>query len=158
MLLPEFLARGSVWVAMAGWTVGCIADRRSAVAARFAFLLAWVAFAVHIVLTFDVFYNWSWAKGWDETARITAEVTGLASGIGLIVNFLFFAVLSIDLWFRWRGRRWIHSLALLILIAFMILNGAVIFADGPVRWFGCILLIALLIGAIRRSPSVGKLG
>ncbi len=104
------------------------------------------AFAVHVWMAFEGFYGWNFSVALDETARLTEAVTGWRSSVGLWVNFAFFAVLTADLAMRVLKKGGVgktQNRILEILVIFMMINGAVIFAFGPVRWFGSGLLLGL---------------
>ena len=109
-------------------------------------LLGLSAFAVHVWTAFDGFYSWDFSVALDETVRLTEAVTGWRSSVGLWVNFAFLAVLTADLGLRILKKGGVcktQNRILEILVIFMIINGAVIFAIGPVRWFGSGLLLGL---------------
>jgi len=138
--MDEWLTRATIWLAMAAWTAAILLARRPN-PARIVWTAALVAYLLHIVLAYAAFYEWSHRIAWEQTALDTARVTGWRSGIGLIVNYAFAAALAVDLARQWRGHRassWIVGL-----VVFMIVNGAVVFGEGPVRWFGIALLCAM---------------
>lgn len=136
----------SVWIAIAAWGVALCFRLRSAWTVGFA------AYLVHVVSAYAFAYGWSHRIAWEATALDTEEKTGIDSGFGLLVNFAFLAVLAVDLGFQWKtGRRraaiWIDGFTV-----FMILNGAVIFGEGAVRWFGgAVLALALVMRLWRRG-------
>lgn len=136
----------SVWIAIAAWGTALCFRLRSA------WTVGFVAYLVHVVCAYAFSYDWSHRIAWDSAARDTAAVVGWETGIGLLVNFAFLAVLAVDLGFQWKtGRRraaiWIDGFTV-----FMILNGAVIFGEGAVRWFGgAVLALALVMRLWRRG-------
>src|SRR5262249_61332389 len=92
------------------------------------------------------------------TARRTAEGVGLAWGGGLYLNYLFTAAWAADTAWWWRGLqryearpRWVGRV-LHSFMAFMVFNGAVVFATGLVRWVGLGGFLA------RRGPWGGRGG
>lgn len=117
--------------ARALWAAGC------------AFYLAHVAAAFHFS------YQWSHAIAVRETARQTNDLFGLDWGGGVYFNYAFTAIWTADA-LQWllapRAResrpRWVgyvvHGF-----IAWMFLNGAIVFPSGPVRWFSLLAAAAL---------------
>jgi hypothetical protein len=67
----------------------------------------------------------------------------------LLVNYAFAVWLAIELVFQFRNGKPV-SLALEGFIFFMIVNGAIIFGEGPVRWFGLVLSARILVAWIQR--------
>jgi hypothetical protein len=69
------------------------------------------------------------------------------------VNYAFGALLAVDLFSQWKNgaRKWARWVDGLIL--FMIVNGAVVFGDGPVRWLGALLALAIGITFFYRSRA-----
>jgi len=138
--MDQWLTRATIWLAMTAWAAAILLARQPR-RARAAWTGALVAYLLHIVLAYAAFYEWSHRIAWEQTALDTARVTGWHSGIGLVVNYAFAAALAVDLARQWRGHPaspWIVGL-----VVFMILNGAVVFGEGPVRWYGIALLYAL---------------
>jgi len=106
------------------WTIGC------------ASLLA------HVACAFHFYHNWSQAAAYRETARQTAEVTGLDWGGGLFINYALIAGWVIDVAWRLRGLdvycnrpRWL-AVAWQGFLIFIIFNATVVFKTGPLRWIG----------------------
>lgn len=147
----ELVTRAAIWFAMVAWTAGIVA--RDKPVAKWFWAVGFDLYLLHIILAYGVFYQWSNQVAWDETARQTAEVVGVETGVGLIANFAFAVVLLIDSVQQWRGkpccRAFVDGLVL-----FMIVNGAIVFGHGPVRWFGCLLLALIVIGWVtKKNPS-----
>lgn len=121
-----------------------------------AWLLGAAAFAVHAMCAFHFFYGWSHSFAIAETARQTKELTGFDSGSGLYLNYLFGILWLADAvwWLRVGDRylsrpRWL-TLSLHGFFWFMIVNGAIVFGSGAVRYYG-VSLMGLMLVAIRRS-------
>ena len=141
----EWLTRGTVWLALSLYVAGQILPHRSA--ARWFNTLGCVAFLAHVACAFQFYHGWSHSVAYADTARQTKELTGWNSGAGLYINYLFALVWMGDViwswasydarppWITWsvRGFFW-----------FMIFNGAVVFARGPIRGFGLLLCLALV--------------
>jgi pyridoxal biosynthesis lyase PdxS len=104
---------------------------------------------------FHFYYDWSHAVGMAETARQTAEQTGIRSGSGLVVNYLFTVIWVADAVYWWRVglERYrvrpasvhgvLHAFFLL-----MVVNGTVVFGRGPVRWFGAGIVVTIAVAAL----------
>lgn len=150
--LAEALVYGSVWVALAGYPAAGIGrgTEQPSVGhgARWIWTLGCLAFWLHSVSAFGVVYGWSHGVAVEATARQTLEATGFDSGFGIYLNYLFAFLWLVDAvwWWVWprsyRGRSLRSFLLLHGFFLFMILNGAVLFVDGPRRWLG-----ALIVGA-----------
>ncbi|MDF1862847.1 MAG: hypothetical protein P1U87_21705 [Verrucomicrobiales bacterium] len=150
--MVETLTLATVWLAMGAWTCGiCLGWDTSKQVARGLWTLGLLSYLVHILCAYEAFYQWSHEIAWESTARDTEEVTGFDSGVGLLVNFAFGALLAVDLFSQWQKgeRKWARFVDSLVL--FMIVNGAVVFGDGPVRWFGVFLTLAIGITICYRS-------
>jgi hypothetical protein len=130
--------------------------RAPATWARPAFSLGLVLAIVHTLLAFDVVHNWIHDDAVRSTAMQTAAVFGVSVGWGVYVNYVFFVVWLLDAW-TWRTA-WQRPLTLTwMLRAFywvMLVNGAVIFAAGPRRLLGILIVgwLALVWGAFSRAP------
>ena len=163
MELPElFAVRVTIWVAVAAWA-GATARRLTQgedAFARTVYTAGLVAYVAHMVAAFAGPYGWSWERALSETARISAEKVGVASANGMWWNAAFAVVWLIDALHWWcrgamrnRASRRIWRWGVDPLMAFMIFNGAVVFAEGPVRWFGALLFAVLAVLALRRMRA-----
>jgi hypothetical protein len=105
---------------------------------------------IHSAAAFVVFYDGSHATAKAETMRQTAELTGVEFAAGIYLNYLFLIVWLGDAAWWWiapasyRDRPLALGLVVRGFIFFIILNGAVIFADGWARGVG---LVALMVAA-----------
>jgi hypothetical protein len=122
----ERLARGL-------WTLGCV--------------LLWV----HVACAFEFHHHWSHAEAVASTAGRTRDTIGIEWGGGIFFNYAMMLVWTADCawwWLRplsYRARSPRLALALHGFLAFMIVNAAVVFESGAIRWFaigGAILLAA----------------
>jgi hypothetical protein len=129
---------GSIAVAVVLWAAAEILFSR----------LLWTAGAMlalaHSLAAFATFYDGSHAIARQETARQTAALTGIEFSGGIYVNYLFLAVWAGDAVWWWLAPsayasrpRWL-SIAIRGFIFFIIVNGAVVFADGWARVLGAI--------------------
>lgn len=163
MSTGELLTRSSVWLALSAGTlaiaIAAVAHRshRKVFAARWAWSIGSLCFLVHVVAAFKVFHYWSHDSAYAEVARQTASFGGPAWGGGIYFNYLFAALwLGDAVWwwaspatFRQRAR-WVTS-AWHFFFFFMVLNGAVVFVRGPMRWFGLVLCSSMVISWWRAS-------
>jgi hypothetical protein len=150
------LVFGSIALAVALWAVAEIAGSRGLWTAALALTL------FHSVAAFHTFYGGSHAVARQETARQTAALTGVDFSGGIYVNYLFLVVWSVDAAWWWalpagyaRRPRWL-SAAIRGFIFFIILNGALIFADGWARVVGAAAVSAVVIAwFLKRSSRRG---
>jgi biotin transporter BioY len=155
----ELLTRATIWLALLLYALGAVwwFNRHRLHAARLAWSVGLLAFIAHVLLAFHYFHAWSQSQALVETARQTEALTGLSSGSGLYLNYLFgIAWLAIIL--RWwfvtdaleapptlLDRAW-HGFAL-----FMIFNGTVVFGRGPIRWVGAAICGIVVLAWFRAS-------
>lgn len=118
------------------WTIGC------------AFYLAHVAAAFHYV------YHWSHSVAVQETARQTQAIFGMNWGGGVWFNYAFTVIWSADA-FWWlaapksRAARsaWLNT-AIHSYLAWMFINGAIVFPTGPTRWVAAAAAVVLLLAKV----------
>jgi hypothetical protein len=119
--------------------------------------LGWLSYGVHVILAFHYFHHWSHA----HAVAHTREVSGLGGGI--FVTHFFTLLWLADVLFWWlhpdryvRRPCWI-GWAVHGFMAFIVFNGAVVYASGPVRWVSAASFVALaavfLYGMVVQSPS-----
>jgi membrane-bound metal-dependent hydrolase YbcI (DUF457 family) len=151
--MDPWLTRLSILLAMAAWCAAVVLAEHPR-RARAVWTGALAAYLVHIVSAYASVYGWSHRVAWEMTASDTERVVGWRSGIGLAVNYAFAAALAVDLVRQWRGRP--ASPWIVAFVVFMILNGAVVFAEGSTRRIGIFLLCVMAAGRVahryRRSP------
>ncbi len=108
---------------------------------------SWAAliFAIHVALAFHYYHAWSHTDAWQRTQ----EISGF--GNGLYISYLFTLVWMLDaiLWWlkpTWIARRphWIQ-VSLNAIMLFIVFNGMVIFASGPIRIVGLVVFISIPI-------------
>jgi hypothetical protein len=145
----DAVVRASVWLAVLCYPAGPAGRLgRLPRLARAAWTAGCLAFLVHVAASFHVHYGWSHTVALRETARQTAELTGHAVGAGLYVNYLFAALWALDALWWWRdprshrGRAAAIDLGLHAFLLFVLFNGTVVFARGPVRWLGAAATLA----------------
>jgi len=157
MHADELVTRSTAWVALTFYVAGeaLCAVRRNPKDNAIAWWLKAVGgtfFLGHVAAAFHFFYDWSHAVAYADTARQSRAFSGLNSGGGLYLNYLFALVWVSDVvWWRIASDRsasppafWTWTVRLFFL--FMIFNGAFVFVRGNVRWFGFLLCLILLVG------------
>lgn len=106
---------------------------------------------VHSGAAFITFYKGSHALAQAETMRQTEALTGLAFAGGIYINYIFLAVWALDAawWMHrpmsYRRRPRAVSLAIRGFIFFIIVNGAVVFADGWARVIGASAVLLVTV-------------
>jgi hypothetical protein len=122
------------------------------VAARIAWTVGALFQAAHVAAAMGFYHAWSHAEAYEHTARQTAAMTGWDWGGGLYLNYLFTALWIADAaWWNVDRTRydqrssWIDAV-LLGFMAFMAVNGAIVFAPPVTRFIaGAITLLLLLV-------------
>ncbi len=166
----EFLTRLSIWLALFAYAVGAglqlSAHGRAAWIrrARWAWTIGCGLFLVHVASAFASFYQWSHATAIRETARQTAAFTGWNWGGGLYFNYLLAIAWLADVLWWWLApasfaRRSPRLAALWHgFFFFLVVNGAVVFVNGPRRWLGALLCgsLALLWWRQRRATIAAR--
>ena len=152
----EFLTRLTVWIVLAGYVIGVAAfvlsrkRRHWESAARLAWTVACVSLLAHVASAFHFYHGWSEESAYRETARQTAEVTGIDSGGGIYINYavVLFWVIDVLGWW-WRGLDAYHRRSRLLValwqsfLLFIIFNATVVFKTGPLRWAGVCISLAV---------------
>ncbi len=162
-MLPLYL---TIWVALAFFVAGeagrSLAGRGSPPRwAWWIFSAGAVLAIVHTLLAFAVVHDWVHDDAVRNTALQTQAVYGLAIGWGVYVNYLFLAVWLADAW-CWRSHSITGSTSryrasirwtLRAFYALIIVNAAVVFAAGPRRLLG--ILVVGGLAAIWAASSIG---
>jgi hypothetical protein len=152
--MDDFLTGATIWVALTLYAASQIARRRpgaTAIAGRWLLACGLALYIAHVVLAFDLHYDWSHATAFAETAAQTEALLGRPWGGGLYVNYFFSVIWAVEvLWWHgapasYAGRRTWLERATRGLFLFMIVNGAVVFVDGPQRWLGVAIVGVLLL-------------
>ncbi len=158
-LPPSPIVVLTIWTALVLYTAAEYGRTRRppAVWAKPVWLLGAAAYLGHVAAAFAVHHGWSHAAAYAYTAARTDTLLGLAWGGGLWVNYAFTVLWAGETlwWHVWpagharRARAWTPAVRGVFL--FMIVNGAVVFVDGPGRWLGIAIVAALL--AIWRADA-----
>jgi hypothetical protein len=137
-----------------------------ALGARRLWTTAVILCAVHTVLAFQTRYHWSHAAAAADGAAQVAALTGWRWAGVPYVNYAFLVLWAADTVRWWRvpcgsGRDRIR-MAMSVVVLFMFVNGAVVFARGPIRPVGVAALLVVATAWVlgprrpRRShPTVG---
>jgi hypothetical protein len=153
----ELLVRASAWLSLLAWagsewTAAAARARGGGWGiARGLSTAGLVAMAGHSALAFHLRYAWSQEAALRDAARQVQAVTGLDFGEGLFVNYAFLLVWAAEAAWWWcaaqsyRTRPAALDWTVRGFFLFMFVNGAVVFAHGPVRVAG--LLAALVVAA-----------
>lgn len=114
--------------------------------ARWLWSLALAAYVVHVLLAFHYYHHWSHADAFARTQRISGF------GPGLYITHLFGLLWALDVAWWWlapvshMNRPLVVDRLMHAFLAFIIFNGAVVFAEGLVRWIS--LLLFLILGGL----------
>lgn len=147
---------GTIWIALFLFALG-ETGRRDRDAGHVPPAWLWWAYAAgallcagHLVIAMAAVHLWSHASSVSATARQTLEVYGLNWGGGVWANYAFVALWVFEAW-RWRAdrarrapRRPVFVWAVRLFFLVIILNAAVVFAVGPRRIAGAIVVLWLL--------------
>lgn len=151
--------RGSAWVSLGAWAAGEWLRGRADERARGAFTIGLAALVLHSLVAFQVRYDWSHAAALGDAARRIEAVTGRASSRGFVANYVFLGWWAMEAlaWWLWPGayrrRPTVLAWASRLVFAFMFVNGAIVFALGPVRVFGAATLVLAAWSWMRRSAE-----
>jgi hypothetical protein len=163
MTTGELLTRLTIWLALCAYAIAAsallLAQHRARwlskdcprwlSAARWAWTCACLFLLAHISFAFRYYHGWSHDAAYRDTARQTAEMTGINWGGGIFLNYLLAVAWLADVLYWWLApERYEQRSSRLTAIwqgfvFFMIFNGAVVFGTGPVRWFGILISTTL---------------
>jgi hypothetical protein len=151
MSVPEAAVFVTIAAAVVSWSAAeCLQSR-----------LAWTVGAllalVHAIIAFGVFYGWSHDVARDSTLRQTEALTGIAFPGGIYVNYVFLLVWLGDAIWWWcspqsrAARPRTLTVAVRGFIFFIMVNGAVVFADGLARGVGIAAVASVAVAWLRRA-------
>jgi hypothetical protein len=168
----ELLTRITVWVAIGGYVLSVAItllfrdSREWQARARLIWTIGCVGLVAHTICAFHFYHHWSQASAYREVERQTGEVTGLAWGGGLFINYAFLLAWVADVvwWWRrglaaYRNRHWLINALWQGVFIFMVFNATVVFKTGAVRWIGLVLCLGLLLiwwMANRKKPLMAS--
>ena len=125
-------------------------------ASQWLYSLACGLFLAHVACAFHFYHGWSHQHAYRDTAEQTREMLGVAFGQGLYFSYFFTLLWATDvawlwLWPRWRPV-WLTA-ATQLYLAFIALNGAIVFEAGVTRWVGIPVAIGLGFMAVWRLAN-----
>jgi hypothetical protein len=142
---------GTIAASVVCWAIAeCMASRA-------AWTLGAVLASVHAAVAFAVFYGGSHEVARVETMRQTEALTGVRFGGGIYVNYAFLAIWIGDAAWWWASPGWRSmrpravDAAIRGFIFFIMVNGAVVFADGLARVLGGVAVAAVAVAWLRRT-------
>jgi len=157
----EFLTRGTVWISIAFYTIGCLVfafgSRRPKLDywTRLVFTAAVAALVGHYISAFHFYHSWSHESAYVETARQTAEVFKVNWGGGIFINYAVLMLWIADVGWWWlAGTNSYRRRPLWILLTwhgflvFILFNATVVFKDGMQRWIGLLICLILCLSWI----------
>jgi hypothetical protein len=167
MPLEKIVTAGSIWIALFCYA-GVLAVRLFGTSAinqgenlrRILWTLGCVFLVGHAAGAFHFYHQWSHAEAFAHIARRTQEGVGLAWGGGVYVNYAFVLTWVADAAWWWlhpdsyRRRPFALEIALAFFFVFMIVNGAIVFADGPIRLVTLLVGIVLAAAWVLRRPQL----
>lgn len=155
----DFLIRNTVRIALVYWALAAafiLAGIRSGTA-RLCWTLGFVAYAVHVAVAFEYAHHWSHAEAFEHVRQAGGF------GEGIFASYFFTLLWLIDVIWWWLDRAGYESRPRLLawvihgFMLFMIVNGAIIFENGPIRWVSLAILGGLACLAIlQRHVSTGQ--
>jgi len=164
--MPDELTPWTAWLAMAALVAsatvrgGRMPDHQTNDhAARWCWTVACVLLWFHVACAFAFVHHWSPAHAYLQTARKTAEFTGINWGGGLYFNYLLLLVWVGDAGWWWiapnsyRQRPAIVSRVINGFVAFMAFNATVVFGSGVLRWVAAATALFLGLSALRRRTG-----
>ena len=151
----EFLTRATIWMALVTYTGAEVYrsgllinadDRRS----RILWSLGCLLYVTHVVSAFHNSYDWSHTVAAAETLRQTEILIGTSWSGGIFINYLFTLFWCGETAWWWlkptdylNRPLWVQRTTWAVFL-FMILTGAVVFVEGPMRWFGASIAVTLV--------------
>ena len=156
MDLGPLLTAATIWGALIAYTVAESGRAQlirglSCGRARNVWSLGCLLYAAHVWSAFQFQHDWSHEAAYAHTAEQTAALVGLVLGGGIYVNYLFTALWVEEVVWWWvaptsyDARSVRVRFAVRAVFLFMIVNGAVVFVDGPMRWLGAGIVAVLLV-------------
>ena len=162
----EFLTRGTIWVSILSYAIGCVVfavTRQQDKWVRLAWTSGCAALILHFICAFQFYHSWSQTSAYAETARQTARVVAINWGGGLFINYAvaIFWLADVAWWWlagvnSYRHRPWIVTLIWHGFLIFIIFNAMVVFKDGMTRWIGLLVCLTLCLSwvSISRQRSL----
>ncbi len=141
------LAAYALWLAMRLLPRDRLPTGRRVMASRWLYTIACALFLAHVACAFQFYHHWSHRSALDDTARQTEEMLGVAFGEGIYFSYLFLVLWVADVAWMWLWPQhrpaWLTG-ALQLYLAFIALNGAIVFEAGVTRWVGIPVAMAIV--------------
>lgn len=152
MDLDLTLIRGTAAASFFLYVLALLLRSRTRGTARWLWTCAFLLMLIHVLLAFAKVHHWSHRDAYDDTARQTADMFGLAWGGGVFFNYALLLVWAVDVVRWWRDG---FSRAAQAFLAFMWFNGTVVFGHGWIQWVGAaaFLLLGGMLWRARRKPT-----
>lgn len=155
--------RTTIWLAVFAWAAAEVlrggGQRRPA---RLVWTSGAALLAVHIALAFHYWHDWSHAAAYASTARQSEQLTGVASGWGIYLNYALLAVWIADAAWWWAAprsydtRSRVLDRALFVFFLFMMVNGAVVFATTAMRYAGAVAVVVAVAARLRATAAPSR--
>jgi hypothetical protein len=152
----ELLTKITIWLALCGYGLGaaCLLKARQRPhfvrIARAAWTAGCLIYLVHVVCAFHFYHHWSHTAALLDTASQTKETVGAEFGEGVFVSYAFTLGWLVDMTWWWLSglqsyllRPRFFQILWQSFLGFIFFNGTVVFASGPIRWFGLALFVGL---------------
>ncbi len=157
--------RGSVALYAAFWcTLLWRGQSRTDVLPRALWTTSWCLYVVHMLAALGGVHGWSHDLAWAHTAQTTEQFLGLSWGGGIYFNYAFSIVWTLDVLWWWLfpahylNRPAIVAWSIHVYLAFIIFNGAIVFASWPSRLVAACGCAAIAVAAgVRRGRSGPKI-
>jgi len=135
--------------------------------ARILWTAAGSLFLLHVVAAMHYYHGWSHTHAFEDTAQQTKALIGAEFGYGIYFSYLFGALWGADIACMWiAGPAYFHRLpwlraAVHAYMAFIAINGAIIFHSGFIRWAGlaacgCLAALAVVMWILNRPARPGN--
>jgi hypothetical protein len=158
---PDLLLRGFAWMSLLCWVAGewaRVVRGERPLLARVLFTAGLATMVAHSYLAFAFRYDFSFQAALVDAARQIEAVTGRPSSPnGFLTNYVFLAWWAGEATAWWlapegfaRRPAWLVWLSRAF-FAFMFVNGAIVFASGPVRVLGAAGVAAVVVAWARRD-------
>ncbi len=127
-------------------------------AARWLWTVAAGVYLLHVAAAFYFVHHFSHQAALEHTAQRTAQLFGIATGVGLWVNYAFTLAWLADVVAWWTRPliadklRW-PTLLWLAFFVFITVNATIVFETGLTRWYFATLLGVVALHVGRRSPT-----
>lgn len=148
-MTADLVTRWTVRIAMAAYLVRATWDLatptnrafparadRMAKTVRLIWTIGGLFYLAHVFVAFGAIHGWSHARAWEHVSTRTEELTGVASGAGLILNHLATVIWLVDIICWWRDPNWwkrpISRWLLHPYFGFLVVQATVVF--GPPPW------------------------